>query len=268
MNGTLISRAIALLLVGILGLAIGACQANADIVIDTFGGASPGASYVVNSGAGPASFNSPNSPYGWGISFGANLGSPSAINTTVNESGPITGVSPTGWGRSSNIVAPSGVFSASQVSVGIASPGLYTINLGPATTTTLKYSGASTSFTGLTGFNLTFTTLENPPVSITMTIGDGVHTESTAALPDSATGVYSVPIGDFTIGSGVNLGDLTSVTVAIGGLTNADVTLTNVTALIPQTSVPEPGPLAIWALTGIGGLGLVCTCRRRPSAKA
>ncbi len=261
-NRTFNARTIALMLVGVLGLAIGAGQAYADIVIDNFTGSDPPT--VSSSIGAPAAFYPALTPYGWGITIGSNLGTPSPINTTVAET---TGVIPgviSGWSRSTNIAA-SGVFAASQIGVGIAG-GVLGINTGPATNTTLTYSGPAQNLTGLTGFSVNFLTLENAPATIVVTVEDSSNNTKTASVSDSTAGLLNIGIGSFTGSPGLNLGAITEVQVEIEGIANADFAVNGITADL--SSVPEPSSLAIWALLGAsGGLG-VCICRSRRSTAA
>ncbi len=279
----------ALLLVGILGLAIGASQASADVVIDHFTGTNVTAP-PTNTGIAPTSFtNASNGPGGtWAMNFSPAVSS--AVNSTLVEPAGVSGVIGFGtgsaWGRTTTFVAPTngpvsgtngvnGVFPVT----GSVNSSLFGVNTGAATTTTLTYNGATQNLTGVTTFDFVFQSIDHlsAPIAVTVTDTKGSTETQTESTTFTGAGTVPFPVGGFTFTPGggelaFNWGSVTQFSAVIDGpgpgspIQDLNYRLDIINAEISNPSVPEPCSLAIWALTGIGGLGLVRTCRSRKAA--
>jgi hypothetical protein len=259
----LISRNLALLLVGVLGLAIGVSQASADILIDHFSGTNA----PVASGTTPTSFST--APNSWVLSYAPAV--TTSVNGTVSEGPSIPGVIG-GWGRTTNVVAPNGgngVNGAFPVMVAVNSS-LLAVNTGAPTNMTLTYNGGTPTstgqnFTGLTGFTIDFNSIDHIGAPITMTIEDTsgkTETESSATTTFTGPGNLIIPLSAFSTAAGFNYGAVSQVTLSIdGSIQDLNYRIDFISANTP--TVPEPSSLAIWTLmAGIGGLGLVRASRK------
>ncbi len=261
MNRSLTSRSTALLLVGILGLAIGAGRASADILIDDFSGTAAPASPTVNSGPAPAYYSGTSgNPSYWSMIFSPLTSS--AVNTSVNEPAGIPGVL-SGWGRTINVLAPD---ASAAFFVEASVDSVLAVNTGAATDTTMTYNGGTPTstpqdFTGTTGFNFSFTSIDHDPVPILITIEDstGKTETATGSTTFTGSGVVTIPVSSFSNAPGFDLGSVTEFQASIdgSGIQDLNYRLGAITA-DPPLVTPEPGPLALLAVSviALAGYGL------------
>lgn len=88
------------------------------------------------------------------------------------------------------------------------------------------------------------------PLPVTITLSDGTNSATLSkSLNASGPGNLSFAINDFSGIGGVDLTDVTSVTVALDPGVAADYRLTAITT----TTIPSPGALALLAMSGIAG---------------
>jgi len=271
MNGNLIWGNKILPLLAMLGLAIGAGQAKADLLIDNFSGTNAPASPTINSGIAPTSYSGASgNPNYWSMAFSPF--SNSIVNSTVAEPAGIAGVL-SGWGRSTNVSAANanGAFPVYAVV-----ESLLAVNTGAATDTTLTYNGGTPTstpqnFTGTTGFALSFTSIDHASVPILITIEDssGKTESATGITTFSGSGVATIPLSSFSNTPGFNLASLTQFQASIdgAGIQDLNYRLGAVSVDMPA-STPEPATLILLAAGAVGLAGWKLRKRTRASFRA
>jgi len=274
MNGTLVSRSSVLLLVGLLGLAVGVGQAGA-VIIDDFSGVNapigifaqlPGPLPGLTATIIPGVTNGPT--YGgnatsWSISYGPvpPVGAATDVKATMVETG-VAGVG--GAGSRTTVLAGLGVLSAAQnvaVVVNTAAGGSLAYASGPniqgdaanGGAVTLSYAGLNLA--GQTSLNVNFL---NSDLASTATVKLDGAAPITLPVPASAVPeTISFLISLF----GLTQAQLANVTASVqidGGTVDLDFMLDSINT---TGGVPEPSSLVIWGLLGIGGFGFFRVCR-------
>ncbi|MGD0898707.1 MAG: hypothetical protein ABR915_12795, partial [Thermoguttaceae bacterium] len=181
MNGSLARWGIALLLVGVLGLAVG--TANGDVILDDFSGIN---SFPPSTWVGVGSTFTPHGTSYWEANFAT--GGP--VTGTASEPAPVPGVPP-GFSRTTTLSASGGVTSATQnlaatvgnsPVVGPPAPGpsaqMHAGSAVTAPTLTLTYAGPSLSLLGNTNVNF-FVSYADLPATGTVSLTDvAYHTKA------------------------------------------------------------------------------------------
>lgn len=244
-----------------VGMALAASgRARADVVIDDFSDPTP-TSQGLDSGNGPGPAGT-YTPFSLGPDTAGSFSSIVGGYRTMNLSGTIYTNQSVAF-RAGNGNAD---LSTSSLSSGMASL-LYDAN----------GSGLGGLLAGLTSIEIQLSALNfgTTGVSIAVTLMDnsgmlgGMQTLTQEFMSNLGATLLMFDFSTTT----VDLTDLKSVLVQIQGLTNStafDVTIENITAIIPPPPppppvppVPEPASIALWCLVGLVGTGYGIRRRRR-----